>query len=184
LLQFLESRHIHLVPRRPSRFERIFEALTGIDERWLTRKRLKAILIGGLSMLGLWAMYDLTRWLLASSSPAPEYLVRVLLDQITHARVTSTTGLAWLTGTKALKAGCGLALLVGVGLWLARREALALRLLFFVLLLFLTVVNLLEFYFEQFSTIVPAMLQLILLLFLIHYRRRFLREAPGQERKV
>jgi len=42
-----------------------------------------------------------------------------------------------------------------------------------VLLLFLTVVNLLEFYFEQFSTIVPATVQLVLLLLLIRYRRRF-----------
>lgn len=184
LLQFLQARHLPVVPRRPSRFERFFEFLTGIDQRWLTRRRLKAILLGGLGVLGLWAMYDLTRWLLSSSSPAPEYLVRVLLDQITNARVTSTTGLAWLTGAKALKAACGLALMAGIGWWLARREEQALRLIFIDLLLFLTVVNLLEFYFEQFSTIVPAILQLILLLFLIHYRRRFLRKGPGEQTEL
>jgi hypothetical protein len=184
LLQFIQSRHIHLVPHRPARFERFFEFLTGIDQRWLTRGRLKAILLGGLTMLGLWAMYGLTRWLLASGSPSPDYLIRLLLDQITNGRVTSTTGLVWLTGTNALKAACGLLLLVGVGLWLARREEQALRLIFFVLLLFLTVVNLLEFYFEQFSTIVPATLQLALLLFLIHYRRRFTSEVLGQKSKI
>lgn len=181
LLQFIQSRHIHLVERRPSRFERFFEVLTGIDQRWLTRRRLKAILIGGLAMFGIWAMYELTLWLLSSSSPSPEYLIRVLLDQIAYGRVTGTTSLAWLTGTKALKAACGLALLVGIGLWLSGREALGLRLIFLVLLLFLTVVNLLEFYFEQFSTIVPATLQLLLLLFLLHYRRRFMGEPLGQQ---
>lgn len=184
LLQFLQSRHIHLVPRRPSRFERFFEFLTGVNERWLTRARLKAILLGGLSMLGLWAMSDLSRWLLATGSPSPEYLFQVLLDQILDGRVTDTTGLAWLTGTKALKAACGLALLVGIGLWLARREERALRMIFLVMLLFLTVVNLLEFYFEQFSTIVPATIQLILLLFLIHYRRRFMSEVLGKKSAI
>jgi hypothetical protein len=184
VMQFIQSRHIHLVQRRPSRFERFFEVLTGIDQRWLTRKRLKAILLGGLGMLGIWAMYDLTLWLLATGSPSPEYLVRVLLDQITYGRVTGATSLAWLTGAKALKAACGLALLLGIGLWLARREERALRLIFLVLLLFLTVVNLLEFYFEQFSTIVPATIQLGLLLFLIHYRRRFLSEVLGQKSNI
>jgi hypothetical protein len=47
--------------------------------------------------------------------------------------------------------------------------------------MFLTVVNLLEFYFEQFSTIIPAILQLVLLAFIVHYRRRFMGKALGQE---
>ncbi len=97
----------------------------------------------------------------------------MLVDQITHGRVTGTTSLAWLTAGIALKAALGLVLLVGIGLILAKREEQGLRLVFFVLLLFLTVVNLLEFYFEQFSTIVPAAVQFALLLLLIHYRRRF-----------
>jgi hypothetical protein len=182
LLQFIQSQHIHLVPRRPSRFTRFFEALTGLDQRWLTRKRLKAILLGGLGVLGIWAMHDLTLWLLSTSFP--EYLIRILLDQITNGRVTGMAGLTWLAGAKALKAACGLALLIGIGLWLARREEQGLRLIFIVLLLFLTVVNVLEFYFEQFSTIVPATLQLGLLTFLIHYRRRFMSEVFGQKSNI
>jgi hypothetical protein len=180
LLQFIQSQHVHLVPRRPSRFERFFEALTGLDQRWLTRKRLKAILLGGLGVLGLWAIYELMLWLLSSSFP--EYLIQVLLDQMTSGRVTGMTSLAWLTGAKALKAACGLALLIGIGLWLAGREEKGIRLIFFVLLLFLTMVDLLEFYFEQFSTIVPALLQFGLLVFLVHYRRRFMGEALDQNK--
>jgi hypothetical protein len=174
LLQFVESQHIHLVPHRQSGIERFFGALTKWEERWLTRDRLKAVLLGGLGVLGIWAIRDLTLWLLSSSSHSPEYLIQILVDQITHGRVTGTTSLAWLTATIALKAALGLALLVGIGLFLANRQAQALRLLFFVLLLFLTVVDSLEFYFEQFSTIVPAVIQLGLLLLLLLYRRRFL----------
>ena len=171
LLQFIQSKHIPIAQHKPSWFARLLESLRRFDQRWLTRGRLKAALIGGLGVLGIWALRDLTLLLLDSESY--EYLIQVLVDQITHGRVIDTTSLAWLTAGIALKAALGLALLVGIGIFLTKREEQGLRLLYFVLLLFLTVVNLLEFYFEQFSTIVPALAQFVLLLLLIHYRRRF-----------
>jgi hypothetical protein len=171
LLQFIQSRRIPIAERRPGWLARLFELFRTFDQRWLTQARLKTILLGGLGVLGIWALRDLTLLLLDSESY--EYLIRVLVDQITHGRVTGTTSLAWLTAGIALKAALGLVLLVGIGLILAKREEQGLRLIFFVLLLFLTVANLLEFYFEQFSTIVPATVQFVLLLLLVHYRRRF-----------
>jgi hypothetical protein len=171
LLQFVQSKHIPIAPRKQSWFDRLLKSLRDFDQRWLTRKRMKAILLGGLVVLGFWAFRDLTLLLLDTESY--EHLIQVLIDQITHGRVTGTTSLAWLTATIALKAALGLVLLVGIGIFIAKREERGLRLIFFVLLLFLAVVDLLEFYFEQFSTIVPAALQLLLLLLVIHYRRRF-----------
>jgi len=171
LLQFIQSKHLHIAPRKQSWFERVLEALRDFDQRWLNRRRMKAILLGGLGVLGVWALRDLTLLLLDTESYG--YLIQVLVDQITHGRVTGTSSLAWLTATIALKAALGLVLLAGIGIFLAKREERGLRLVFFVLLLFLAVVNLLEFYFEQFSTIVPATLQFLLLLLVIHYRRRF-----------
>jgi hypothetical protein len=171
LLQFVQSKHIPIVQRTQGRFAHLLDSLRAFDQHWLTRRRMKAILLGGLGVLGIWALRDLTLLLLETKSY--EYLIRVLVDQITHGRVTGTTSLAWLTAGIALKAALGLALLAGIGVFLAKREKQGLRLLYFVLLLFLTVVDLLEFYFEQFSTIVPALVQFLLLLLLIHYRRRF-----------
>ena len=171
LLQFVQSKHIPIVPHKQSWFERLLESLRGFEQRWLTRRRMKAILLGGLGVLGIWAFRDLTLLLLDTKSHA--YIFQVLIDQITHGRVTGTTSLAWLTATMALKAALGLVLLIGIGIFLAKQEERGLRIVFLVLLLFLTVVDLLEFYFEQFSTIVPATLQLLLLLLVIHYRRRF-----------
>jgi hypothetical protein len=171
LLQFIQSKHILIVPRNRGWFTRLLEALREFDQRWLTRGRMKAILLGGLGVLGIWAFRDLTLLLLDTESY--EYLIQVLVDQITHGRVTGTTSLAWLTATIAMKAALGLVLLVGIGIFLMQREEQGLRLVFFILLLFLAGVNLLEFYFEQFSTIVPATLQFLLLLLVIHYRRRF-----------
>ena len=172
LLQFVQSKHIPIAQRRQGWFERLLESVRTFDQRWFTRKRMKVVLLGGLGVLGIWALRDLTLLLLEGESY--KYLVQVLVDQITHGRVTSTTSLAWLTAGIGLKAALGLALLVGIGLSLTKKEPQGLRLLYFVLLLFLTVANSLEFYFEQFSTIVPATLQFLLLLLLVHYRRRFI----------
>ena len=172
LLQFIQSKHIPIAQRRQGRYARLLESIRAFDQRWLTRGRMKTVLLGGLGIFGIWALRDLTLLLLDSASYG--YLIRVLVDQITHGRVTGTTSLAWLTAGIALKAALGLALLAGIGLFLTNREEQGLRLFFFVLLLFLTVVNLLEFYFEQFSTIVPAAVQFMLLLLLLHYRRRFM----------
>lgn len=177
LLQFIQSKHIPIVQRTQGWPARLLESLRDFDQRWLTRGRMKVVLLGSLGVLGFWALRDLSLLLLDSESY--EYLIRVLVNQITHGRVTSTTSLAWLTAAIALKAALGLALLVGIGIFLTKREEQGWRLLFFVLLLFLTVVNLLEFYFEQFSAIVPATVQFVSLLFLIHYRRRFAQpDAP------
>jgi len=171
LLQFIQSKHLPVVPHTPNWFARLLESLREFDRRWLTRRRMKGILLGGLGGLGIWAFRDLTQLLLDTESY--EYLIQVLIDQITNGRVTGTTSLAWLTATIALKAALGLVLFAGIGIFLAKREERGLRLVFFVLLLFLAVVNLLEFYFEQFSTILPATFQFLLLLMVIHYRRRF-----------
>lgn len=171
LLQFIQSKHLPIAQRNQNWFTHLLEKLRDVDQRWLTRGRLRAVLLGGLGVLGIWALRDLTQLLLDTESY--EYLIQVLIDQITHGRVTGTTSLAWLTAAIALKAALGLALLAGIGIFLANREEQGLRLIFFVLLLFLAVVDLLEFYFEQFSTIVPATLQFLLLLLVIHYRRRF-----------
>jgi hypothetical protein len=67
--------------------------------------------------------------------------------------------------------------IIGTALLLFNRDKRGVSVSFFGLLLFLTMANLLEFYFDQFSTIGPAMIQFTLLLLLIHYRRRFI---PGK----
>jgi len=179
LLQFIQSKHIPIAPRKQSWLDRGLVLLHDFEQRWLTRIRMKAVLLGGLSVLGVWALRDLM--LLLVDTKSHTHIIQVLIDQITHGRITGTTSLAWLTVTMGLKAALGLVLLAGIGIFLAKQEVRGLRIFFFVLLLFLTVVDLLEFYFEQFSTIVPATLQLFLLLLVIHYRRRFTVHGTSDE---
>jgi hypothetical protein len=171
LLHFVQSDQISLVHRNPDLLERLTQKARTYEKRWFPQERLKAILVSGLGVLGIWSMRDLSLWLL--ELPAPVRLQQTLLELITAGRLGSMTGLQWLTTETALKAACGLILLIGAGLLIASHEKLGLLFGYFGLLLLLTIVNLLEFYFNQFSTIVPATVQFFLLLILIYYRRRY-----------
>jgi hypothetical protein len=136
---------------------------------------LKAVLIGGLGTLGLWSVQDLMKWLFAFFSPLQ--LERSLLNLAITGRLASGTSLNWLETTVSLQAACGVVVLIGTALLIFNRDKRGVSVSFFGLLLFLTMTNLLEFYFDQFSTIGPAMIEFALLLLLIHYRRRFI---PGR----
>jgi hypothetical protein len=171
LLTFTQSESLTIVPRRPGWIERLSARARALEEHWLPRRRLKAILQGSLTALGIWAMRDLALWLL--QMPQPTHLQGTLLDLINTGRLNSLTGLTWLTAETALKAACGLVLLIGVWLLTANREEQGLRFGYFGLLLTLTVVDLLRFYFNQFYTILPALVQFGILLVLIYYRKRY-----------
>ncbi len=175
LLQFVRSEQVELVSRKTGLMERILQQLQKWDQRWVTKIRLKAVLVGGLGAMGFWAMQEMIKSsLVVITGMGPEQLPHRL---VMTANLNSETALNWLQTTISLNAGCGLVLLIGTALLLLNRDTRGVRVSFIGLLLFLTMANLLEFYFDQFSTIGPAMTQLILLLLLIHYRQRFIPEA-------
>jgi hypothetical protein len=175
LLRFIRSEHVNLVVRRPGLGERSLLKLKDWDERWVTKKRLKAVLVGGMGTMGLWAAQDLGRSLLGFFSP--QQLERVLLNMMSVGRLGEGASLGWLQTNISLQAACGLVLVIGTVLMACNHDARGVRVGFVGLLLFLTTANLLEFYFDQFSTIVPALTQFTLLLLLNHYRRRFIPNA-------
>ena len=175
LLRFIRSEHISLVSRKPGWIENTIQRFKAWDERWITKTRLKAVLVGGLGTLGFWSMQELIKSLMAVFSPkGAELLPQKLL---TIGISGGGQGLGWLQATISLQAGCGLVLLIGTVLLILNKDRRGTNISFIGLLLFLTMANLLEFYFDQFSTIGPALTQLTLLLLLIHYRQRFVRNA-------
>lgn len=72
----------------------------------------------------------------------------------------------------AMEGAVGLILIGAALLLVIRRERLGIRLASFGLLVALTITNLLVFYFEQFSTIIAASIQFVLMLGVLRYRRR------------
>ena len=181
LLHFVESESVSVVPHVPNWTDRLAERWSAFEKRWLTQTRLKTILAAGLGVMGIWAMLDFVLLFPPISNSLP--FQTPLVSLTSSGRLSGTTSLHWFLGENALKAACGLTMLIGAWLLIAGRDKPGVRIGYLGLLLSITIVNLMEFYFDQFSTILPAAIQFGLLLILLQYRRRS-DSDPGVEARA
>ena len=184
LQECLASDTLYMAPKSPGFWERGLRRVQAYASRWLTGRRLKATLLGGLGFLGLGALIVPTVTLIALAL-APAETVEVQLPNGSDPGFSpivleylSSAVLVVLLIRLALGAVVGL-LLVGAAILLViGREQAGALLGYFGLLLSLTTVTPLDFYFDQFKTIGGALIYFALLLGVILYRRRYLISDP------
>jgi len=182
LLEFIEDENIHLVPFGNTVWERFNAYLAKLEARWVNRQRARAVLAGGLIALGLVAIYKMFQAL--PIGPSPASLEHIFQQLVARGQLSGEGSLAWFSARLALETSVGILLVVSGGLFLAGKDNLAVSTGYLGLLLSLTTVNILVFYFEQFSTILSAVIQFALLLGLIHYRRHYIdSENPSNQSK-
>lgn len=170
LLGFLRSGDVQVVPVRWGRWQRWRARAEEWADRWLTRRKLRLALVSGLLLLGIGAFVELVL-LLVVDTPTSEQVAR--LFQANGEDVTANQ--MFLYVTRIVSEGAVGAALLGGGLLLfVRREMPGVGVSYTALLVALTVVDLLVFYFDQFSAIVTASIQFLLLLALLYYRTRYL----------
>lgn len=174
LLDFIEAESLEVVPPRPSLEDRLQHWFNILLDRYLHRWLLKSVLMLSLSLTGLVAMADLL--VLLPGSPGVDDAYLLLAGNADE----PSANLLFLSLTRlALEGGVGLMLLAGAVLLLLHKEQKGITMAYFGLLIALTILNLLRFYFDQFSTIVLAMAQFAMLMGLLTYRQRYL--APTVE---
>jgi hypothetical protein len=179
LLTFLASDAVHLVPVRSSYWEGWYKRWVKFEQRWINPFRLRAIISGGLLALGAVAIITLVRMLPIGSSPTS--LERVMTHLIAEGRLSAHGGLNWFAARLALQISVGLLVITAAVLFMLNKVSYGISLGQLGLLLSLTTVDLLIFYFDQFSTIITAVAQFILLILIIYYRRRYFHEIqPGR----
>jgi hypothetical protein len=159
LLEYLNSHDLYLAPDLPGFWRRCLLGWQAIECQYIRRMPLRAVLIGGLGGLGVVSIIQIAQFAAARFTP--------------EIRVASPAGSYWFMARLFLEAIVALLLLSGAVLLTLRRIVSGLQISYYALLLSLTMVNLLVFYFDQFSTIVPASIQFGLLLCVIYYRRHF-----------
>jgi hypothetical protein len=177
LLHFLQSPRLAVRPQTADWLDHILWRLADWERRWITRARARAILAGGLLAIGALAARATAQLLLPFLSTAG--VEHALADMVGRGMVSASAGLGWFEARVALEGSVGIALLAG-GMALAlKRDELGLAIGYVALLLSLTTVDLLVFYFDQFSTILSAGVQFGLLLILLRYRRRYYESEVG-----
>ena len=181
LLAFLNSTDLDIAPERAGVLERMSAGLQRWEARWFPLRRLRAALIGGLIALGVIALSNFLELLRALGDPLR--LERLVASLVDLGRISSTTGVFWFVARVTLEGSVGLLLLTSGILLLLGRERGAINLAVIALLLSLAGVDVLVFYFEQFSTILTAAVQFTLLVGLLRYRQRAER-IPSQSKRI
>lgn len=182
LLEYLASEELRIAPETTSTLERVMDKLEQLETRWITGRRLKAVLVGGLAALGFLALWNLMVLLVATRDPSR--LENMITELVVGGKVASITGMFWFSVRVALDGFVGLLLVVSAGLLLVNKDREGVALGYVGLLLSLAVVNLMVFYFEQFSTIIPALVQFLLLLGVMYYRRRYLTDSAYSRAEI
>jgi hypothetical protein len=181
LLEFLDSQAVVVPTEGPTLFERLFQRARTLESRYLGRKRLKAILVGGLGLLGLPAVVAPLSLLQLALDPSypPDEVARVVTTATLGAGGSSLV----LALARLLLSGvAGLPLLAAAALLVLRRDRWGTELAYFGLLISLTALNLLVFYLDQFQAIGGALIQFVLLRGVILYRRHYLVPANAPTR--
>ncbi len=172
LLSFIDSDAIHNAPVVPTIWMRLIDRFQVFEVRWVSRKRLWGILVGGLFTLGVVALVELAQYLWAFMEP--DQLQSMVNELVVESQISSTSGLGWLYTRLILEGFVGLMLCLASILLILGKEQRGIQVGSIALLLSLTAVNLLVFYFDQFSTILLAVIQFLLLMGVIQYRKRYL----------
>jgi hypothetical protein len=169
LLELVRSDPRTAPETRPAWWLRLTKQL----EQWLTERRLRSLLGVGMVLLGLVTLKNpLQVWL---EHVIPNSALVAFLQSHAGRQIAPTDAPTLFITRLALEVLVGLLLLVSVGLLIAGKKRLACNLGYFSLLVSLVVLDMLLFYFEQFSTVAIVLLQLVVLFGVIFYRMKYLK---------
>jgi hypothetical protein len=171
LLSFINSDSIILSPRQEPQVVRWVRNISMTIDQNLTRARHRLVLILGLGATGALSAYGLYNliWFLVRISRGQMVVPFFNLEDFPF--VNSPT---WIIIRIALQGLVGVLSLLAVFFFITKKDPLAVLISVLGLTVSLTVVNILIFYLDQFSAIIGALLEFVLLLSVIAYRRRFL----------
>jgi hypothetical protein len=172
LLDYVKDEQIYIVPPPPDYLKRLEAKLIALQGYYLDRARYRAVLALGLGALGLVSIVNAIRLMASNIEPgAPGFAFTFVLESVKN---PSYTYVLWFFMLQVVQGLFGMLLTAGAVLLVTGRERQGIRSSYFALLVYLTMVNLLMFYYYQFSTIISAIIQFVLLLAVLYYQQRFL----------
>ena len=154
---------------RPARWLRLRDSIEG----WLTEARLSWFLGVGMVLLGLLNLKNILQALLERTLPGS--VLVVYLQAHAGRQISASEAPGLFTIRIGLEVLVGVCIWVSAGLLAAGKKRLAATLGYFSLLVSLVGLDMLLFYFEQFSTVGIVLLQFVVLFGVIYYRNHYLK---------
>lgn len=169
LRSFLNHPDLFLVPENPSKWISWFRRFRLKVSGWWTPTKVQAALAGGLLTWSIWTLAAPFRFIVNRGNPL--ILLQSLTPFITGRIIRGNLSLDIYVFLLGLQAATGMLILICTLAIIVKSRVAILNIIYFILLISLTVITPLLFYFDQFSTIITASLQFFLLVFLMAYRR-------------
>ncbi len=174
MIEVLNEPALQVQPERSAWWERLLQRAEAVEARRLSRRVTRLLLSALLIVFSLSSLSALVLAMLASRDPAwREWIVFDILLS-TDPGYSGPNAVVWQIVQIVLQGLMGALVLAGALLLGSRRDEAGTRLALIALIANLTTVSLLTFYYEQFAAVIAAGYQLLLLLGLLRYRRRFL----------
>jgi hypothetical protein len=173
LLAVLNSDTITISRTNPTLWQRLIGQFEKFEQRFLTERRYRVLLVLGLAVAGVSSLIELVLFGSALFSPQvlEELVSRLLLSSTSLNGPASVT---WFLILLLLSGITGLMMLIGGGLLFIGRTRLGSEISFLGLLFALTTVNLLLFYFNQFAAVSTTLWEFALLVAVLRYRLIYL----------
>jgi hypothetical protein len=180
LKAYLKEKHTELVPHNPGIIERIIRRWKKFETQILTRPRMRLVILLGLLIWAAWAITSQTIMYLTTHNAAQ---LQLLVEEfMTNNLIRNASGMNWFEAQILLEGSMGILAFIAAIFFLFKKDKIAIWLGIMNLLVTLVVVNLITFYFDQFSTIGFASIEFVLLILLLSYKRRFLDVDPSKNR--
>ena len=176
LQTYLLHTDIPLVPVKPSYWKRVSSTVEEWGKRF-GRQRHRALIIVSLIIMSVVAFSIAV--ILLFTALGPHDLVQRLLDTISAGALDVGEGF-WFYLRVFLELLVGVAALAGINFLIIREDLRGVNAALLALLVSLTGIRLLSFYFDQFSATTMALIQLGVLLVVLAYREWYLREETGE----
>ncbi|HMN58842.1 MAG TPA: hypothetical protein PJ988_00675 [Anaerolinea sp.] len=173
LLDYIQSEKITVHDARLTVIERLHRRYTRWESTVFTRLRMRVGLIIAMLLVGVFAWYELAV-IVPSLASHGKFVETVILTGMQRGEVRSAIGAIWFFIHLGMQGVVGLLALTSSTLMVLRKDNLATQIASACMVLSLTAVNLLAFFVDQFSTAAIAIFQLLVLIGLAAYRRRFL----------
>ncbi len=170
-IDVLHSDKIKVVPERLAFTEKTLATALKLEKRFINRSRMRTGLTLAMLVVGGMTLLDAFSSLLSGGGLNLE---AILLTSIRLGEVRSQAGATWFFVHIALQIIVGILALLSAGLIITSAEKRGLEIGTACLVLSLTMVSLLTFFVDQFSAAFGSLGQLLVLLALLYYRRRFL----------
>ena len=175
LQKILCKEKLLLVPHQPDFFERSVLRVQEWENKLLSRKTFRAVLILGAV---LWGFYAIAYPLLSLHFSLHRVPLPKIVQQLVNNQLLTDFGIQGLLYFRVYsEVSVGIVLLFAAILFLLKKDKVAVLIAVAALLFSLGVVYLLVFYYDQLSALLYVFVQLLLFLGFIRYRLRFLQSS-------